>query len=388
VEILSLNTESFRNLASHRIEFHPRLNLVVGDNGHGKTNLLEALALVTGRPSFRATDLAIVHQDAASRTVLSSRVRATDPTDGAAPGEQTWGVVLGEGSREHYCDGRRVSRMTVRQALPAVFLTSHDLSRLSGPPSERRRALDRAALAHDPEHGRTLRAYEKARLSKTRLLALKNRFDADEMAVYETALCEAGARVAAGRRTARAFLAGELARRAANLGSPFSGLTLGLVSDLPAEGDVASHAAALAAAMHSRKAEERRAGRCLVGPHRDDVVLKSEGLPVASRASSGETRTFILAWTLAEMALLEAGAGTAPVLGFDDFDSEWDPRVLAAFAEALPEEGQVFLTSARPDAVRGLPLPSGVLHRMTAGCLHREGILGAGRGERARAGRS
>jgi len=293
--------------------------------------------------------------------------------------------VLGEGSREHYCDGRRVSRMTARRAMPAVFLTGHDLGRLSGPPSERRRALDRAALAHDPEHGRTLQAYEKARLSKTRLLALKNRFDADEMAVYEAALCDAGARLAAGRRAARVLLARELARHAADLGSPFSGLTLELVSDLPAEGDVPAQAAALAAAMRSRKAEERRAGRCLVGPHRDDLLLKSEGIPVAARASSGETRTFILAWTLAEMALLEAAAGTAPVLGFDDFDSEWDPRVLAAFAEALPEKGQVFLTSARPDAVRGLPLPSGVFHRMTAGCLHREGILGAGRGERARA---
>jgi recombinational DNA repair ATPase RecF len=74
-----------------------------------------------------------------------------------------------------------------------------------------------------------------------------------------------------------------------------------------------------------------------------------------------------------------AGGGRAPLLGFDDFDSEWDPRVLGAFAEALPEEGQVFLTSARPEAVRGLPLPAGSLYRMAAGRLLREGILGAGR---------
>ena len=130
--------------------------------------------------------------------------------------------------------------------------------------------------------------------------------------------------------------------------------------------------------MRQKKADERRAQRCLAGPHRDDLLLAAEGVPVAARASSGETRTFLLAWTLAEMTLL-AGAAAQPVLAFDDFDSEWDPRVLGAFAEALPEDGQIFLSSARPEAVRGLPLPAGALYRMVAGRLAREGILGAGR---------
>ena len=78
------------------------------------------------------------------------------------------------------------------------------------------------------------------------------------------------------------------------------------------------------------------------------------------------------------------GGDGAPILGFDDFDSEWDPRVLGAFAEALPEDGQVFLTSARPEAVRGLPLPPGAIYRMSQGRLFREGILGAGRGAERR----
>jgi len=138
-------------------------------------------------------------------------------------------------------------------------------------------------------------------------------------------------------------------------------------------------AAALSALLVQKKSDERRAQRCLAGPHRDDVLLKVEGVPAAARASSGETRTFLLAWTLAEMTLMAEAAGNTPVLAFDDFDSEWDPRVLGAFAEALPEEGQIFLSSARPEAVRGLPLPAGALYRMSAGRLAREGILGAGR---------
>lgn len=375
MEILSLTSDAFRNLASTRLEFHPRLNLVVGDNGQGKTNLLEALALVSGRASFRTRDLSEVREHLAPRTVLSARVRE----GGDARTDATLGLVLSAGVREHYKDGRRVTRLTAARTLPAVFLTARDLARLSGPASDRRRAIDRAALAVDPEHARTLSQYEKARASKTRLLALSPRYDADEMAVYESTLAETGARIAVSRRATRARLETEIARAAEALGSPFHGVALELVSDLPAEGDASDLSLALAALLRQKKADERRAQRCLAGPHRDDVVLRAEGIPVSARASSGETRTFLLAWTLAEMTLMAEAAGNPPVLAFDDFDSEWDPRVLGAFAEALPEDGQIFLSSARPEAVRGLPLPAGALYRMAAGRLAREGILGAGR---------
>ncbi|HEX7527845.1 MAG TPA: AAA family ATPase, partial [Thermoanaerobaculia bacterium] len=69
MEILSLSTEGFRNLLNGKVEVHPRLNLIVGDNGQGKTNLLEALALVSGRPSFRTRELAEVRQHLAARAV-------------------------------------------------------------------------------------------------------------------------------------------------------------------------------------------------------------------------------------------------------------------------------------------------------------------------------
>lgn len=382
MEILSLSTDGFRNLLDGKVELHPRLNLIVGDNGQGKTNLLEGLALVSGRPSFRTSDLAEARQQHTARTVVSARLRddAGDPRN-----DTTLGFVYAGGAREQYRDGHRVTRLTAARLLPAVFLTARDLSRLSGPPADRRRALDRAALALRPEHARSLLAYERARAAKTRLLSLGARFDADELAVYETALAETGALVAARRREARLRLEEALARHAEDLGSPFRNLSIELVSDLPALGDVAELGAALSGLLRAKKGDERRAQRCLVGPHRDDVILRADGVPLASRASSGETRTFVLAWTLAEMSLV-AGAGRAPILGFDDFDSEWDPRVLGAFAEALPGDGQVFLTSARPEAVRGLPLPPGALYRMAAGRLSREGILGAGRGSARRSG--
>lgn len=388
MEIVSLNPEAFRNLASARVDFHARVNLIVGDNGHGKTNLLEALAVLSGRPSFRSNDLNIVRQSQTQRSVLTARLRAEAQGGAPRPAEGTLGVVLSDAHREHFWEGRKISRLAASRALPAVFLTARDLGRLSGPPADRRRALDRAALSLEPEYARTLQAYEKARASKHRLLGLKSRFDVDEFAVYENALAEAGGHIAATRRRGVGLLGAELARHAAALGSPFSGLTLELVSDLPAEGLAAGFSDALRCAMRERKADERRAGRCLVGPHRDDVVLRSGGVPVVTRASSGENRTVVLAWTLAELSLVARVHPAAPLLAFDDFDSEWDPGVLTAFAEGLPEAGQVFLTSARPEAVRGLPLPQGALYRMVSGRLTREGILGAGRAAERRAARA
>ncbi|MGA7990105.1 MAG: AAA family ATPase, partial [Thermoanaerobaculia bacterium] len=124
MEILSLTADAFRNLVSTRVEFHPRLNLVVGDNGQGKTNLLEALALVSGRTSFRTRDLAEARAHLAPRTVLSARVRAS----GDARTDTTLGLVLAVGVREHYRDGKRVTRLTAARALPAVFLTARDLT--------------------------------------------------------------------------------------------------------------------------------------------------------------------------------------------------------------------------------------------------------------------
>ncbi|MCM3874781.1 MAG: AAA family ATPase, partial [Thermoanaerobaculia bacterium] len=233
MEILFLSTEGFRNLLSGRVELHPRLNLIVGDNGQGKTNLLEALALVSGRPSFRTRELAETRQHLAARAVVSARLRddAGDPRN-----DTTLGFVYAGGTREQYRDGKRVTRLTAAHSLPAVFLTARDLPRLSGPPAERRRALDRAALALRPEHARALLCYERARAAKTRLLSLGARFDADELAVYETALAETGGLVAANRRAARARLEEEIARQAETLGSPFRNLSLDLASDLPAAG--------------------------------------------------------------------------------------------------------------------------------------------------------
>ncbi|MCL4809131.1 MAG: DNA replication and repair protein RecF, partial [Thermoanaerobaculia bacterium] len=353
MEIGTLSVEAFRNLAPSRLGFHPRMNLLVGTNGQGKTNVLESLALVSGRPSFRTADLSDVVRDGAREASVS--VRLSGAPDGAL------GARFGNGRREHAWNGRKVSRMEASRRLPLVLLTATDLTRLGGAPAERRRALDRVVLAFEPGLAADYRRYEKARAERVALLAHPGRPDRDALSSFEEILADAGAAIAEARRRRVGPLGRKIAEYALLLDAPWSDVALRLVSDLPAGEGREPLAGALRAGLRAGEGADRRAGRALFGPHRDDVRLVSGGLPLSSRASSGEIRTLVLAWALAERALLADATGILPVFAFDDFDSEWDPAVLARFAGTLPDDGQVFLTSARAGVARALPLPEGAV---------------------------
>jgi DNA replication and repair protein RecF len=370
VEIGTLSVEAFRNLAPSRLGFHPRLNLLVGANGQGKTNVLESLALVSGRSSFRTADLADVVRDGAAETTVSAHL-CGEP-------EGTLGALLSKGRREHAWNGRKVSRLEASRRLPLVLLTEGDLGRLAGPPSDRRRALDRVGLAFEPGLSTEFRRYEKARAARVALLAAPGRPDRDALSSFEEILALSGAVIAAARRRFVGPLGDRLAGTARLLGAGWPDVSLRLVSDLPAHAGTDALAEALRKGLREREPLERRAGRALFGPHRDDVTLVAGDVALSARASSGEARTLVLAWALAERALLAEASGTLPAFAFDDFDSEWDPAVLARFAETLPNDGQVFLTSARAAVARALPLPAGAVWEVDAGTLFPAGLL-AGR---------
>jgi DNA replication and repair protein RecF len=343
------------------------MNLLVGSNGQGKTNVLESLALVSGRPSFRTADLSDVVRDGAAEASVS--VRLSGEPEGAL------GALLGKGRREHAWNGRKVSRLEASRRLPIVLLTAADLRRLGGPPAERRRALDRVALAFEPGLAAEYSRYEKARAQRVALLAAPGRPDRDALSSWEEILADSGAAVARARRRRIGPLGRRIADYALLLDAPWNDVSLRLASDLPSGDGQEALAEALRAGLRAGEAADRLAGRALFGPHRDDVSLFSGGFPLSPRASSGEIRTLVLAWTLAERALLAEATGVLPVFAFDDFDSEWDPSVLAGFARTLPDDGQVFLTSARAEVARALPLPEGTVWNVDGGTLCRAGRL-------------
>ncbi|MCC6131752.1 MAG: AAA family ATPase [Acidobacteria bacterium] len=367
MEIRSLTAGSFRNLSPHPFEFHPRLNLIVGDNGQGKTNLLEALALSFGLSSFRTSDNATLLASGSNEATVISRyaLAETDAPSFHVEPEGVAGCAIGPKSRRTYLCGNRVAQLTLRRAIPAVFITASDRDRLAGPPGERRKAIDRIAFALDPTHARHLVDYERARAAKSALLARQG-FDPVELEVYERAMCVSGAEVLVRRRSAVLELARELRAQAERLEFPYPDLVLRLESDADPEGDALEN---LREIFARRGHEERAARRCLFGPHRNDVRVLSGSTPLTARASSGEVRLLLLAWTLAEIAIVARHRGVRPLFAFDDFDAEWDGTVLARFARALPEGLQLFLTSARASWVRGIFSTDGVILEVEKGSL-------------------
>jgi Recombinational DNA repair ATPase (RecF pathway) len=361
VVIGTLSVESFRNLAPARLGFHPRLNLLVGANGQGKTNVLESLALVSGRASFRTADLADVVLEGETEATVTVRL------DEEPAGELA--ARFGKGRREHFWNGRKVSRVEASRRLPLVALTTSDLGRLGGrPPSAAARSTASPSPTSPPSPPSTAATRRRAPTASP-FSAPRDGPTGTPSPPSRRSSPPPGAAIAASRRRWVGPLGRKIEENARLLGLPYREISLRLVSELPAEAPLPLLAEALRSGLRLREERERSAGRALFGPHRDDLVLLSGTLPLAARASSGEARALVLAWALAERALLADAGGGVPVFAFDDFDSEWDPGVLSRFAESLPDDGQVFLTSARERVARDLPLPTGAAWRVEAGRL-------------------
>jgi DNA replication and repair protein RecF len=342
--IVSLAVDGFRNLASAEIELGPRLNVLQGDNGQGKTNLLEALYVVATSKSFRTGRLAecIAH----GRDLASIRARMTE--EGIVR-QQTIGIR--PRMRQVRLDGKRPESLAAYAVMtPIVLFHPGSVALAAGPASERRRLLDRAALYRTPASLGDLAAYALAMKSRQRVLELRGE-DASDLVQWEDLVVRHGLAVSDSRDAA----AGELAPLAeaahARIGSEEVTLTARYVRSAPR--DAESYRALLAEPSRRRQDRARRSAG--IGPHRDDLALELNGRPVRGVGSQGQQRAVVLALVMAEMALIDRARGVRPVLLLDDVSSELDrTRTAALLAAVAAQPGQVVLTTTRPALVETL----------------------------------
>ena len=418
MHVSQISLTDFRSYPQLDLDLEPGASAFVGPNGQGKTNLVEAIAYAATLSSHRVTSDAALVRAGTQRAVV--RVRAV-----RADRQTLIELEINPGRANR----AQVNRSPVRRSrdvlgiLRTVVFAPEDLALVKGDPDGRRRFLDELTVQVAPRMAGVLADYDRVlrqrgALLKTAGLARRSRVrvpddddagrgDLRTLDVWDAKLAQLGAQVLASRARLVEQLLPHVARayeQVSEGGQASLGYRSSLHSraeedtvllDLPSA-DVSSdtprdlgipHLGAtvesleedLLAALERLRPKEIERGVNLVGPHRDDVTLLSGGVPAAGRASSGETRTLVLAWTLAEIALLSDRTGRTPFLAFDDFDSEWDPAALRRFAASLPQDGQVLLTSARPEAVRGLPFPDGALLRVSGGRVLGEGKTGGGR---------
>jgi len=339
LHVALLQVRSFRNLASVDVELGDRFNVVSGDNGQGKTNLLEALYVAATSKSFRT---ARMNELVGFGAELAS-VRATVIEDGET---RVQSVGLKPGSRLVRIDDKRPPSLAAYAVrTPVVVFHPGEISLSMGSSSERRRLLDRTSLYLSPQSMTELDSY--ARAIKARQRALETRGpDASDLGEWETLAVRHGLAVMAHRARAAELVAGKALEAFARIAAPELSLDVAYAPSAPR--DERDFLEALA----SRRVSDMRRGSAGVGPHRDELALAIDGRPVRGVASQGQHRAVTLALKSAEIEVVGEARGVRPVLLLDDVSSELDrARTAALFAFLREQRGQVFLTTTRPELI-------------------------------------
>jgi DNA replication and repair protein RecF len=367
MHVSALSLTDFRSWTQLDIELAPGPTALVGSNGQGKTNVVEALLYVATLGSHRvATDAPLVRQGA-ERAVVRARVERD---------ERTTLVELeinpGKANRARVNRGPVPRAKEVLGLLRTVLFAPEDLALVRGDPSERRRFLDDLLVLRSPRYAGVRADYE--RVLKQRNALLKTAFlarrsgggDMRTLDVWDSHLAASGSELLAARLALVEDLVplADVAYREVSKGQGELGLAYksSLGEALPdrstsagsAGGDREVLAAALLSELARVRQQEVERGVSLVGPHRDDLLLGLGSLPVKGYASHGESWSVALALRLASYELLKAdGAGGdgEPVLVLDDVFAELDTGRRERLATLVQGAGQVLVTAAVPDDV-------------------------------------
>jgi DNA replication and repair protein RecF len=361
VFVAALGLTDFRNYEALDIELHPGPNLIVGSNGQGKTNLVEALAYLSTLGSHRVSSDAALIRQGQDAAIVRARLRH---------GDRQLLVELQlnrTGANKAQVNRAAVKPRDLPRSFASVLFAPEDLAIVRGEPSVRRRFMDELLVLRLPRMSGVIADYERVLRQRNTLLKSARNVrspDLSTLDIWDERLVALGSELIEARSglvtdlgpevaTAYAAIAGS--EHAARLHSRLS-----IMSEVVADDDVADDTANRdgvipmdVAAGHFRDAlaRVRRAeldrGLTLVGPHRDDLVLDLNGMPARGYASHGESWSFALSLKLASAQVLrrESQAGD-PVLMLDDVFAELDESRRERLADAIGDYEQVLITAA------------------------------------------
>ena len=344
MRLRSLNLRHFRNITLTRLEFAGRLVCCVGGNGQGKTNLLEAIGLLTALRSFRTTDnrLLLMHNQPAAALICELEHERL--------GTSKVSITLHRAGKEVFCDDTRVTKLAdFIGRFPTVAFSSQDQQLVRGSPAGRRRWLDVTAAAMEPDYLRALQVYDKALEARNSLLKSEGASDA-EFEAFEAALAPAAAELITRRSAVITVLGAHLAQAYDRIAAGAEVPALVYRPDFAEEPD----AEVLQARLAAGRGRDRMVRTTVGGAHRDDFELTLGGRDAKDFGSEGQQRSLVLALKLAQAAWFHERSGVRPVLLADDVLGELDATRRREFWQAIDPESQVIATGTDlPDAGLG-----------------------------------
>lgn len=329
----------FRNHADALLTPGADFVVLSGENGAGKTNILEAVSLLAPGRGLRGAPLSeMARQGGAGGFGIAATLDEAEIGTGARPDAPERRIVR--------VNGATAAATSLAQWLVVLWLTPAMDRLFLEAPGERRRFLDRLTLALNPRHAHEATRYEAAMRERNRLLGDEGPPDPTWLDALEARMAEHGAAIDAARREAVAALGERLADQPAG---PFAraGLVLeGWQGDAPA----------LAAALRDGRRRDAAAGRTLTGPHRVDLaVTHLDKAQPAHLCSTGEQKALLLGIVLAHAELVAERVGTPPILLLDEVAAHLDPGRRAALFDRLAGRGQVWMTGTEPALFEAVP---------------------------------
>jgi DNA replication and repair protein RecF len=355
VHVSRIELVDFRSYPRAVVDFEPGVSVLIGPNGVGKTNLVEALGYLASLSSHRvAVDAPLVRAGADTAVI-----RAQVQHEGRSLLVEL-AIEPGRANRARLGGAPARRPRDILGALRLVLFAPEDLQLVRGDPAERRRYLDELLVARQPRFAGVRADYERTlkqrnALLRTAYLARKTGAgprDLSTLDVWDTHLAQHGAQLLAARLELCAALGPHVAKAYDAVAAGQGGAGLSYRSGVPASIG-ADLEQALRDGLREARTQEIERGVTLVGPHRDDLLLSLGELPVKGYASHGESWSFALALKLAAYDLLraETDAGGEPVLVLDDVFAELDGHRRERLATLVAGAEQVLVTAAVPEDV-------------------------------------
>jgi DNA replication and repair protein RecF len=306
--ITSLRLQNFRSYSDDSFEFEPGVNIVVGPNGSGKTNLLEAVLVLCRGGSYRVRDAELIKFDKPWARLDGSFEKSTRV------------VKIEPPSKTFVIDDKPFRRLSLERTLPVVLFEPNNLQLMTRGPDQRREYFDDLLERSQPAFKSLSAGYKRTLAQRNALLKHNRRQATQQLFAWNVRLSELGSQIAQARQGLADEVNAGLSKTYSQIAKHKSAVEMKYDCQFP----VNNYASRLLSKLESSTELEFDRGFTAYGPHREDYLFYLNGQPVGLSASRGETRSLLLALKIFELDLIEKARGQKPILLLDDVFSELD----------------------------------------------------------------